>query len=231
MKTILLAEDDYEIAKLIKEYLKEFDYKVIWSSTGYEALEDFQNNDVDLVVLDIMMPELDGYGFLDRLRKFSNIPVIIISANTKTSYKVEGFNLGADDYLTKPFSLLELKIRIEYHLKNAGKTVNIEEENDIIYDGGLKYLKDTSQFFIKNEEIHLTQIEEKILLLLMKNPKKLFNKSEIYKIIWADDSELCNSTVTVHMKSLRQKLRENLKEPKLIETVWGKGYRFIGEKI
>lgn len=163
MKTILIAEDDYEIAKLIKEYLKEFEYKVIWSSTGYEALEDFQNNDVDLVVLDIMMPELDGYGFLDRLRKFSNIPVIIISANTKTSYKVEGFNLGADDYLTKPFSLLELRIRIEYHLKNAGKLTNSEEENEVIYDGDLKYIKDTSQFFIKNEEIHLTQIEEKIL--------------------------------------------------------------------
>lgn len=110
MKTILIAEDDYEIAKLIKEYLKEFEYKVIWSSTGYEALEDFQNNDVDLVVLDIMMPELDGYGFLDRLRKFSNIPVIIISANTKTSYKVEGFNLGADDYLTKPLACLSLEL-------------------------------------------------------------------------------------------------------------------------
>lgn len=227
MKTILIVEDDYQIAAPVKEFLENHGYMTIWSSTGYEALEDTELHDVSLVLLDLMMPDLDGYGFLERFRLKSSVPVIIISAKIAVSDKVKGFELGADDYITKPFSLTELKTRIEYHLKKAEKIVDVENKTtDFI--GGLSYNPRTNEFYLNDKKVLFTSREAEILSLLIKNDDKTLSKKDIYEIIWAEKELEGNNTITVHIKSIREKLNEDLKEPTYIETIWGKGYKFIG---
>ncbi len=230
MKTILIVEDDYEIASSVKEYLERDGYRAIWSSTGFEALEDVDLYDVDLIVLDIMMPDLDGFGFLERLRLSRSVPVVIVSARISVEDKVRGFELGADDYITKPFSLKELRTRIQYHLKKDNKTLEQPECDQLTYDGGLIYTPSSKSFELKGKKLNLTSKEAEILDLLIRNHNSALSKREIYETIWAEQDVEGNNTVTVHIKSIREKLREDLKEPKYIETVWGKGYRFIGVK-
>lgn len=228
MKTILIVEDDYQIASPVKEFLERNNYKAIWSSTGFEALEDIELYKIDLVLLDLMMPDLDGYGFLDRLRRKSRIPVIIVSARTAVSDKVKGFELGADDYLTKPFSLMELITRIEYHLKKNQPKI---EKNDSIYKfkSGLIYNSKTMEVKEGDYTATLTSKEADILDLFIVNKGNTLSKKDIYETIWAEEDLEGNNTITVHIKSIREKLNEDLKKPKYIETVWGKGYKFIGE--
>ncbi|MDO5718582.1 MAG: response regulator transcription factor [Tissierellia bacterium] len=227
MKTVLIVEDDYQIAAPVKEYLESNGYRAIWSSTGYEALEDVEIHDIDIILLDIMMPDLDGYGFLEKLRMSSDIPVIIISAKIAVADKVKGFDLGADDYITKPFSLTELKARIEYHLKKKKKVYETEKMKFI---GGLEYNTANNEFKINGEKIVLTSKESDILSLLIKNEGKVISKKDIYEIVWAEENTEGNNTITVHIKSIREKLKEDLKSPIYIETVWGKGYKFIGAR-
>lgn len=231
MKTILVVEDEFQIANPVKEYLEKVGYRAIWSSTGYEALDDIKIHNVDLVLLDLMMPDLDGYGFLERLRRSSDIPVIIISAKTRPQDKVRGFDLGADDYVTKPFSLTELRSRIEYHLRKSSKNNLADKENrkKEIFEGGLEFDKENGEFLINDQDPNLTIKEKEILELLIKNKGNILSKNDIYETVWKEESLDGNNTVTVHIKSLREKLKEDLKKPKFIETVWGKGYKFIGK--
>ncbi|MDO5690550.1 MAG: response regulator transcription factor [Tissierellia bacterium] len=230
MKTILVVEDDFEIASLIKEYLERNGYRAIWSSTGFEALEDIELYEIDLVVLDIMMADLDGFGFLERLRLSKNTPVIIVSARITIEDKVRGFELGADDYITKPFSLVELKTRIAYHLRRGNPNDEKTDADHLCFEGGLEYFPMIKKFTLKGERLNLTSKEIDIIDLMIKNEGRVLSKKEIYETVWAEQDMEGNNTITVHIKSIREKLKEDLKEPKYIETVWGKGYRFIGVK-
>lgn len=228
MTKILVVEDDYEIASSVREFLKNEGYESIWSSNGYEALEDFRQENIDLIILDIMMPDMDGFAFLKRLRELNDVPVIIISARVATQEKVKGFQLGADDYMTKPFSLAELRARIHYHLK---KKQNVERElKDIQFCEGLRYSAESDRFFKDGKKIVFTAKEHGLLLYLIRHPEVVHSKKNLYEAIWVEEDMTGNNTVTVHIKSIREKIGDDLKTPKYIETVWGKGYRFIGDR-
>lgn len=227
---ILVVEDDLEIAMAIKEYLNKEGYKVTWASTGVEGLEEFNNNDFDLVTIDIMMPEMDGFTLCKNIRMKSRVPIIILSAKDKELDKVDGLNIGADDYVTKPFSLMELHARINRHLKRYGKFKEENPEKNIKYMDGLSLDLENNIIYLSNQRLNLTGKEYEILKLFINNPKKTFSKEEIYENIWGGP-KLDNNTVTVHIKTLREKLNEDIRNPIFIETVWGKGYRFIGEKL
>ncbi|KNF08194.1 regulatory protein VanR [Gottschalkia purinilytica] len=229
---ILIVEDDFEIASVIREYLERTGYSTVWASTGKEGINEFNNDNFDLIIVDIMMPEMDGLTLCKNIRIKSEVPILIISAKNKDEDKVKGLNIGADDYLTKPFSLIELEARVRSHLRRYRKYINRNVNGKILeYDGGLKVCKDTESFELKNEKLHLTSKEIALFFLMSQNPNKIFSKAELYESIWGEMDVEGNNTVTVHVKSLREKLKDNIKHPKFIETVWGKGYRFIGDKL
>lgn len=225
---ILIAEDDYEIAMAIKEYLSGRNYNITWASTGIEALEEFGEEEFDLIIIDIMMPEMDGFSLCKNIRLKSEVPIIILSAKDKDFDKVKGLNIGADDYMTKPFSLMELHARINRHLKRFKNNDNFKKES-INYRGGLSLDIKNEEASLEGESLNLTKKEWEIIRLLSNNPKKIFSKKEIYENIWGG-MDLDNNTVTVHIKTLREKLDEDVKSPEFIQTIWGKGYKFIGEK-
>ncbi|MCY6957726.1 response regulator transcription factor [Clostridium brassicae] len=229
---ILVVEDDEEIAEAIKEYLEMDKYEVIWASTGKEGLDEFYRGKFDLLLIDIMMPEMDGFTLCKNIRLKSEVPLLIISAKHGDLDKVKGLELGADDYLTKPFSLVELKARIESHLRRYRRYKNSEIDEGVLeYKGGLRIYKDKKDLEIDGEKIRLTLKEWELLMLMIVNPNRAFTKKEIYENVWNEKDINGNNTVTVHIKEIREKLRDSIKNPKYIETVWGTGYRFIGEKI
>ena len=228
-RKILVAEDDFEIAMAIKKYLEKENYKVIWGSTGVEALEEFHMHKFDLAIIDIMMPEMDGLTLCKNIKLKSRIPVIILSAKNKELDKVEGLNIGADDYMTKPFSLLELSARVNRHIKSYESFKGKENKKILKHRDGLSIDLENNIVYLDSEKVNLTEKEYEILNLFVNNPKETFSKREIYENIWGSD--LDTNTVTVHIKKLREKLDENIKRPKFIETVWGKGYRYIGERL
>lgn len=226
---ILLVEDDLEIAMAIKDYLSNKGYMVTWASTGLEALEEFNKETYDLITIDIMMPEMDGLTLCKNIRLKSQVPIIILSAKDKDLDKVKGLNIGADDYVTKPFSLMEVHARINRHLKRYEDFKDNKMDKNIKYLDGLSLDLENKIVYLEDQKLNLTSKEYDILMLFVSKPKKVFSKKEIYENIWCDLG-LDNNTVTVHIKTLREKLCEDIRKPKFIETVWGKGYRFIGEK-
>nr|WP_300001608.1 response regulator transcription factor [Tissierella sp.] len=231
-KKILVAEDDPEIAMAIKEYLGQKGYSINWASNGLEALEEFYLSNFDLAIIDIMMPEMDGFTLCKNIRLTSNIPLIILSARDKEMDKVEGLNIGADDYMTKPFSLMELHARVKRHLKryqSSEEKYKTESKIEKFLDG-LEIDLENNMVYLNDKKINLTLKEFDILNLFIKNKNKILSKGLIYQNIWKD-LDMDNNTVTVHIKTLREKLQEDIRNPKFIETVWGKGYRFIGERV
>lgn len=227
---ILVVEDDQEIAMAIKEYLSKEGYKITWGSTGLEALEEFSKNYFDLAIIDIMMPEMDGFTLCKNIRLKSMIPIIILSAKNKEGYKIEGLNIGADDYMTKPFSLKELSARVNRHLKRYKSFKGQKTKETLDYRDGLSIDIEDKIIYLDGEKINLTIKEYEILFIFINNPQKILSKKDIYENIWGG-MDLDNNTVTVHIKTLREKLHEDIKKPKFIETVWGKGYRFIGKNL
>ncbi|WMJ80941.1 response regulator transcription factor [Clostridium sp. MB40-C1] len=229
---ILVVEDDAEIAEVIKEYLEMDKYEVIWASTGKEGIDEFYREKFDLLLVDIMMPEMDGFTVCKNIRLKSEVPLLIISAKHGDLDKVKGLELGADDYLTKPFSLVELKARVESHLRRYRRYKNAEIDEDVLeYKGGLRVYKDKKDLEVEGEKVRLTSKEWELLMLMIGNPNRAFTKKEIYENVWNEKDINGNNTVTVHVKDIREKLGDSIKNPKYIETVWGIGYRFIGEKI
>lgn len=228
---MLLVEDDPEIARIIRDMLERESYDVTWATTGLEGWEDFQSSSYDLVLVDLMIPEMDGLTLCQNIRWKSNVPIMIISARKEDEDKVEGLQLGADDYLAKPFSLIELKARIESLLRRwrryEGKQT---DEKKTEYVDGLTIFWDEQKVALDNREIFLTAKEFAILQVLMENPNRIFTKSELYQHIWNQADADGLHTVTVHIKSLREKLNDPVKTPRFIRTVWGKGYQFIGER-
>lgn len=228
---LLIVEDDEAIANILKEHLQKEGYEVWWSSTGKEGLDDFKKQNFHLVMIDIMLPEMDGYTLCKNIRWISEVPILIISAKQTDLDKVKGLKLGADDYITKPFSLLEISARVEAHLRRYRKNTGISlSVNSIEFIECLIILPEESRALLKNTEIPLTSKEFELLLLMSQNPNKTFSKKELYEHIWQSIDVDGNNTVTVHVKSLREKLGDDVKKPTFIQTVWGTGYKFIGEK-
>lgn len=232
-QNILLVEDDIEIARIIKDTLTKEGYFVTWSTTGLEGWEDFQAGQYDLALIDLMLPEMDGFTLCKNIRFQSDVPIIIISARKEDVDKVEGFTQGADDYLAKPFSLVELKARVASQLRRwqryKGEAL---AQNEVSYEHGLCINFDNESATLQQVPIALTKTEWELLIVLAKNAERAFSKEELYEHVWqqtATQSDL--HTVTVHIKGLREKLADPVKTPHFIQTVWGKGYRFIGETL
>ncbi|KGP90235.1 hypothetical protein N780_05895 [Pontibacillus chungwhensis BH030062] len=228
---ILLVEDDPEIAKIIGDHLRRTGYGVTWASTGQEGWEDFKKERYQLVLVDLMLPEMDGFTLCKNIRLKSDVPLLIVSARQEDKQKVKGLSLGADDYITKPFSLSELTARIESHLRRYQRFQGVSVLSSVtLYTGNLEI--DVSKRLVKIEErvIPLTSKEYELLLLMADHPHRTFSKAELYEHIWDQADTEGNNTINVHVKSLRTKLGEKVKQPKWIETVWGTGYRFIGEQ-
>lgn len=230
---LLIVEDDEAIASILKEHLEKEGYEVNWSSTGKEGLEDFKNYKFALVMVDIMLPEMDGFTLCKNIRWINeDIPIMILSAKQTDMDKVKGLKLGADDYITKPFSLTEVSARVEAHLRRYRKM-----DKALTSNGTLKFKKDLiiipeeKKVTKKGQEIQMTLKEFELLQLMAQNPNKVFSKEELYHHIWKSMDLEGNNTVTVHIKELREKLGDSSKNPIFIQTVWGTGYKFIGEKI
>ncbi|WP_446898402.1 response regulator transcription factor [Clostridium sp. LBM24168] len=228
---LLIVEDEESIAAIVKEHLEMEGYEVFWSSTGLEGLEDFKKQKFDLVMLDLMLPEMDGFSLCRNIRWISNVPIIIISAKQADLDKVKGLKLGADDYITKPFSLVEISARVEAHLRRYMRDENLKQNDDIIsVKPDLNIFLNEKKVVRGSNEIQLTVKEFQLLLLMAQNPNKVFSKKEIYENVWNNVDIDGNNTVTVHVKALREKLHDGVKNPVFIQTVWGIGYKFLGEK-
>lgn len=231
-RRILIVEDDEQIANILKEYLINRGYEINWASTGNEGLEDFKIGNYDLIIVDIMLPGLDGYSLCQSIRLISDVPILIASARNKELDKIKGLKIGADDYVTKPFSLPEVEARIESLLRRYNRSIREGGLEEIYtYAGGLQINFNRKQISIDGQEIFLTATEWSLLTILAKNPNRPFTKKELYENVWQEEDIEGSNTVTVHIKQLRTKLKEDSKNPKYIETAWGIGYRFIGRRI
>ena len=230
METILVCDDDREIVEAIDIYLTQEGYQVLKAYDGIEALEMLKNNEVHLLVIDVMMPRLDGLRATLKIRQESSIPIIILSAKSEDADKILGLNVGADDYVTKPFNPLELTARVKSQLRRYTKLGNKKVNNDSLYQtGGLIINDDLKEVTVDGEMVKLTPIEYNILLLLVKNQGKVFSINQIYENIWNEEAIGADNTVAVHIRHIREKIEVNPKDPRYLKVVWGVGYKV--EKI
>ncbi|MEG2786469.1 MAG: response regulator transcription factor [Romboutsia sp.] len=227
MSNILVVDDDRDIVDSIEIYLKNEGFNIFKAYDGVEALDILVSNDIHLILMDIMMPKLDGIKATIKIREEKNIPIILISAKSEDSDKIIGLNIGADDYITKPFNPLELIARTKSQLRryiNLGN-YKVEENKDIIQSGDLKLNVNSKEVFVEDEIVRLTPIEFKILNLLLANKGRVFSIDEIYERVWNEDSFNSENTVSVHVRRIREKIEINPKEPKYLKVVWGVGYK------
>jgi len=229
MKNILIIEDDLSIAELERDYLELSGFQVKICQDGVSGLNEIKENKYDLVILDIMLPKIDGLDILKIINEHKDIPVLLVSAKKEEIDKIKGLSLGADDYITKPFSPGELVARVKSHIQNYERLknkFNSKLENDILIIRGLEIRKKSRQVFINGKEIVLAQKEYDLLLYLAENPNRVFTREELFEKIWGLDAMGDNATITVHIRRIREKIELNPSEPQYIETVWGVGYRF-----
>jgi DNA-binding response OmpR family regulator len=228
---LLLVEDDGQIARIICDHLRKDGFSVAWASTGKEGLEEFAAEKFDFVLVDLMLPEMDGFTLLRTIRKTHEIPMLIISAKSEDESKVKGLDLGADDYMTKPFSLEELSARISSHLRRYRRYQGVQESSQMTaYKNGLSIDFAQKAVHIDGKLLNLTSKEYELLQLLAKNPFETFSKEALLEMVWKQEDISASNTVTVHIKSLRSKLKDTSRSAVFIQTVWGSGYRFIGEE-
>ena len=227
MQTILVCDDDKEIVDAIDIYLTGEGFHILKAYDGYDALKILETEHADLMIIDVMMPGLDGIRTTLKLRETSSIPIIILSAKSEDSDKILGLNIGADDYLSKPFNPLELVARVKSQLRRYTQLGNLNQSsNENVYKcGGLTINDDTKEVFVDDEPIKLTPIEYNILLLLTKNAGKVFSIDEIYKQIWNEEAIGADNTVAVHIRHIREKIEINPREPRYLKVVWGVGYK------
>ncbi|MCH1959610.1 MULTISPECIES: response regulator transcription factor [Romboutsia] len=226
MYNILVVDDDKEIVESIDIYLKNEGYKIYKAYNGLDALDIIANEKIHLILMDIMMPKLDGIKATIKIREEKNIPIILISAKSEDTDKILGLNIGADDYITKPFNLLELVARVKSSLRryvNLGTYKN--EDKDVIKSGGLSMNLLTKEVLVDGEYVKLTPIEFNILRLLLSNKGVVFSIDEIYEKVWKEQSFNVENTVAVHIRRIREKIEINPKEPKYLKVVWGVGYK------
>ena len=209
-------------------YLRNEGYNTFKAYDGIQALETIMNEDIHLILMDIMMPKLDGIKATIKIREERNIPIILVSAKSEDTDKIIGLNIGADDYITKPFNLLELVARVKSNLRryiNLGNYNNINTSNELIKSGGLELNLYTKEVKVDGENIKVTPIEYKILELLLSNKGRVFSIDEIYERVWKEESFNVENTVAVHVRRIREKIEINPREPKYLKVVWGVGYK------
>jgi DNA-binding response OmpR family regulator len=228
MYNILIVEDEQDIADAIEVYLKNQNYNVFKAHDGEEALETFAGEEIHLVLMDIMMPKLDGLKATVQIRERSNVPVIFLSAKSEDMDKILGLNIGADDYITKPFNPLELLARVNSNLRRYTSYGNgAPGQEDVIKIGGIELNDAKKEVLAEGEPVRTTPLEYKILRLLMRNPNRVFSIEEIYEKVWQEPA-YNPDTVTVHIRRIREKIEINPREPKYLKVVWGIGYKFEG---
>jgi DNA-binding response OmpR family regulator len=227
--TILVCDDDKEIVEAIEIYLLQEGYQVQKAYDGEQAVAILKEEQIDLMIIDVMMPKLDGIRATLQIRKESSIPIIILSAKTEDADKILGLNVGADDYVTKPFNPLELVARVRSQLRRFSMLSTGGEKGEAVYEaGGLVINDDLKKVTVDGEEVKMTPIEYSILLLLMKNKGKVFSISQIYESIWNEEAIGADNTVAVHIRHIREKIEINPKEPRYLKVVWGVGYKLEG---
>lgn len=229
MKRILIIEDDPSIAELERDYLEISGFTVILCDDGAKGLTLIREGGFDLILLDIMLPGIDGLEILRHIRHEVEVPVLLVSAKKEDVDKIRGLGLGADDYITKPFSPGELIARVQSHLSRYERLKNRYENGNAapsLTVRGLEIQKDARRVFINGKEINLAQKEFELLLFLVQNPNKVFDREELFSRIWGIDALGDSSTVTVHIARVREKIESDLSNAQYIDTVWGAGYRF-----
>ena len=227
MSRILIIEDEKEIADLEKDYLELSEFQVEIENAGDTGLEKALAEDFDLIVLDLMLPGMDGFEVCRRIREEKNIPILMVSAKKDDIDKIRGLGMGADDYMTKPFSPSELVARVKAHLARYDRLVGSgQKQNDIVEIRGIKIDKTARRVYIDGEEKNFTTKEFDLLTFLAENPNHVFTKEELFREIWDMDSIGDIATVTVHIKKIREKIEFDTANPQYIETIWGVGYRF-----
>ena len=230
---VLVVEDDEKIRDGIEIYLKSQGYEVSKAADGIEGLEKLKEKEVHLAIIDVMMPRMDGIQMVIQLRKEYDFPVIMLSAKSEEVDKIMGLNMGADDYVTKPFQPLELLARVNSHLRRYKRFLEmtgqgVKEAENIYRIGGIELNEDTKEVLVDGEAVKMTPMEFKILSLLMRNPGRVFSADEIYERVW-NERAINTDTIMVHVRKIREKIEYNPKEPKYLKVVWGVGYKI--EKI
>ena len=227
MYTILVCDDEKDIVDAIEIYLSQEGYRILKAYDGLQALEILKTEEVHLLLLDVMMPKLDGIHTIMKIRETSSIPIIVLSAKSQDSDKVLGLNLGADDYITKPFNPMELLARVKSQIRrytNLG-AAGQETSEQIYSTGGLVINDDRKEVIVDGEPVKLTRIEYNILLFLVKNKGKVFSIDQIYEQIWKEEAYGADNTVTVHIRHIREKIEIDPKNPKYLKVIWGIGYK------
>ena len=227
MYKILVCDDDREIVEAIEIYLSQEGYQILKAYDGIEALEILEKEEVNLLIIDVMMPRLDGIRATLKIREKNSLPIIILSAKSEDTDKILGLNIGADDYVTKPLNPLELVARVKSQLRRFNELGGTKQEpKETIYKvGGLQINDDLKQVTVDGEFVKLTPIEYNILLLLMKNQGKVFSINQIYESIWNEEAIGADNTVAVHIRHIREKIEINPKDPRYLKVVWGVGYK------
>ena len=227
MTNILVCDDDKEIVEAIEIYLAQEGYNVIKAYDGEQAIRALKENDIQLLIIDIMMPKLDGIHATLKIREYSSIPIIILSAKSEDADKILGLNIGADDYVAKPFNPLELVARVKSNLRRYTKLGSIPEQDDsqTFTVGGLVINDASKEVTVDGESVKMTPMEYNILLFLVKNKGQVFSINQIYENIWNETAVGADNTVAVHIRHIREKIEINPKEPRYLKVVWGVGYK------
>ena len=227
MANILVCDDDKEIVDAIEIYLMNEGYRIFKAYDGEQAIGIIKSQEIHLLIMDVMMPKLDGIHATLKIREYSSIPIIILSAKSEDTDKILGLNIGADDYVTKPFNPLELIARVKSNLRRYTSLGSLNTDNHAVFNvGGLSINDETKEVTVDGEPVKLTPIEYNILLLLVKNQGRFFSIDQIYENIWNEDAIGVDNTVAVHIRHIREKIEINPKEPRYLKVVWGVGYKW-----
>ena len=230
MPNILICDDEKDIVNALKIYLSDPDYTLYEAYNGQEALDVLSTNDIQLVLMDIMMPVMDGITAMAKIREFSNVPIIVLTAKSEDTDKILGLNIGADDYITKPFNPLEVTARVRSQLRRFLKLGGGTEVTDTLSIRGLEINDRSKEVFLDGEAVSLTPKEYDILKLLMTNPDRVFSPKEIYSTVWKEKPFGSDNTVAVHIRHLREKIEIDPADPRYIKVVFGQGYKIEGER-
>ncbi len=225
MYNILICDDEQDIVNALKIYLANPDFKLFEANTGLEALQVMEEHDIHLILMDVMMPKLDGIAAMVKIREKSNVPVILLTAKGEDNDKILGLNAGADDYITKPFNPVEVTARVRSQLRRYLQLGGRPDSPEKFYIGGIELDDRAKQVTLDGEGVALTPTEFEILKLLMANPGKVYSPKDIYRLVWKDTPYGSENTVAVHIRHLREKIEINPAEPRYLKVVWGQGYK------
>lgn len=225
MNRILICDDERDIVEALKIYLAPEGYQLFTAYDGQQALEIVRNSEIDLIMMDIMMPKMDGIRATSELRKHTNVPIIFLTAKSEDSDKILGLDIGADDYITKPFNPVEVKARVRSHLRRYTQLGSKPASTSVLQIGGIVLDDDRKTVTVDGESAELTPVEYGILKLLMSNPGKVFSSDEIYSEVWKEIPLTADGVVSVHIRHLREKIEINPSEPRYVKVVWGHGYK------